>query len=296
MLSLTLAIPFFNQLHDAKGPLGLLKYNTSKTTEWMIIDNGSTDPVEEFMRKYLKPKRLNYIRNQENLGLVKTYQQIYENCQTDILAILHNDVFVYEKNWDKRVISKFEEIPDLGGIGFFGAQGCGPIGERVQKVQHSGQMSGLSNMLEAEVHGLRMTEEYKPAAIFDGFAMIFRMEMLKKAGGIDQRYHYHHIYDRDIPLTSLSLGYKNIILNVPCHHWSGMTANRPEYQNWIAQKLARPVGKADKWTHDTNSHLFAAKWKDCLPLYVNDDFSFRTEPYLNHQFKGDAIQKLRHQS
>ena len=104
MIKMTLAIPCYNQLHDSKGPLGTLRYNTSDETEFMIIDNGSTDPVEEFCRKYLKPKRMNFIRNETNLGLVKTLQQAYENCETDVLTITHNDVFLYEKNWDIRIL------------------------------------------------------------------------------------------------------------------------------------------------------------------------------------------------
>jgi len=215
-----------NQLNDTKGVMGTLKYNTSDDTEWMIIDNGSTEPVEDFFVKNLKPKRMNYIRNEENIGLVKTIQQAYDNCETDILAITHSDVFIYEKDWDKRIISYFEKMPNLGAAGFFGAQGCGPIGERIQDVPSAGVMAGMSNMLEAEIHGMRMEKEWHPVAIFDGLMMIFRMDMLRKGNGFDQRYIYHHIYDRDASLESLRRGYNNIVVNVPCHHLSGTTANR----------------------------------------------------------------------
>jgi len=306
-MRMTLAIPVMNQLNDTKGIIELLRVNTSDETEWLIVDNGSSDNWEGFIRKYIKPKRLNFIRNDENVGLIKTMQQFYENCETDVLAIIHNDVFVYEKDWDRRVLSYFEEIKGLGGVGFFGSQGCGPKGERIQDVPSPGIMAGMSNMLEAEIHGMRMNKEWSPVAIFDGFFQCFHMEMLKKGGGFDQRYYYHHIYDRDASLESLRRGYKNIVVDIPCHHVCGATANRSEYQNWIKNRLEKDnlevkIGKdrqgdihhptmqsADLWTHDENSRLFAEKFKDVLPLYVENDFSFRSGLQGQWDFKGNKI-------
>lgn len=292
-MRLTLSLPVMNQLNDTKSALGTFRYNTSENSEWLVIDNGSTDKYEDFLLHYLRPRRLNYVRNEENIGLVKTMQQAYENCETEILALSHNDVFVYEKDWDQRIIAYFEKMPDLGAIGFFGAQGCGPKGERIQDVPSPGVMSGFSNMLEAEIHGFRLQEDWKPAAIFDGFMMIFRMEMLKKGNGFDTQYIYHHIYDRDASLESLRRGYKNIVVNVPCHHIGGITANRAEYQEWINKKITTPDFSADKLTHDTNSETFAEKFKDVLPLYVENDFSYRTGSADIWNFKGDAIRKMK---
>lgn len=292
-MKLTLAVPVWNQLNDSKGILALLKHNTSPETEMMIIDNGSTDPYEDFCYKYLKPSRLNYIKNDQNIGLVKTYQQAFDACVTDLLAVVHNDVFIYEKDWDQRVIRMFETMPDLGAVGLFGSQGCGPVGERIQDVTYYGQAAGWSNMLEAEVHGMRLiTGSYKPAAIFDGFAMIFRMDMLKKAGGFDQRYNFHHIYDRDIALESIKHGYKNIIMDIPSHHLSGLTANRTDWQTLADKEAGTTDFKGDKFYHDDNSRLFKEKWADVLPLYIEEDFSFRTGAQPPWEYKGDAITKL----
>lgn len=292
-MKMTLCIPFMNQLSEVKGALGSVRFNTSDDTEFMIIDNGSTDNIEEFFLKYLKPKRINYIRNESNIGMIKTMQQAYENCTTEVLAIIHNDVMIYEKDWDKRVLSYFETIPMLGAASFFGAQGCGPIGERIQITPSRGMMAGMSNMLEAEIHGMRLHEPYHAACIFDGLALIYNMEMLRKGNGFDQRYQYHHIYDRDSALESLRRGYKNIVVNVACHHLSGVTANRPEYQTWIDKQVGQTDYKGDQWTHTENSRLFKEKWQDVLPIYVNDDFTYSTEYHpIFGKYKGDMILKI----
>lgn len=295
-MKLTLTIPVLNQLNDAKGILKLLRDNTSRETEFLIIDNGSTDNYEEFVYQYLKPAKVNFVRNETNIGLVKTMQQAYELCTTDLLAILHNDVFVYEKDWDQRVISIFENHPKIGAAGFLGAQGCGPNGERIQDVYRQGQGASMSNMLEAEEHGIRLAQNWRYCAIFDGLALIFRMEMLKKAGGFDQRYRYHHYYDRDASLESLRHGYQNVVINVPFHHLSGLTANRGDYQDWVSkvttEERKTDERTGDKYIHDKNGEYFAEKWKDVLPLYIDDSLVYRSQETHGdawHQFKGDAI-------
>lgn len=290
--TLTLAIPYFNQLAETKGCMGLLRHMTTNQTEWLIIDNGSSDPVENFFRDTLRPKRLKFISNDTNQGMVKTYQQIFDQVTTDLVAIIHNDVLVYEPNWDLRIRRIFTQIPQLGSAGFFGSQGVGIIGERIQDPQFPGQMAGISNMLEAEVHGIRLQDQYVPAAILDGFMMIFSMEMIKTIGGLDQQYQYHHLYDRELPLAALAAGYKNIVVNVPCHHLSGVTANNAGYQNWINQTLDHD--QADQFTHDHNTNLFRHKWAKYLPIYVESDFSFRTGRHGRWQFQGDAILKAKY--
>lgn len=288
-MKLTLSIPYFNQLNNTKGIIGLLRQMTSDGTEWMVIDNGSSEPVEDFFREFIRPKRFRYIRNRRNVGMIATYQQIFDEVETDLVAILHNDVYVYEKNWDKRVVKTFKEIDKLGSLGFFGSQGCGPRGERLQDREVPAAFSGLSNLVEAEAHGMRLVEPWRPAAILDGFAMVFSMEMIKKAGGMDKRYRYHHMYDRDLPLTALSLGYKNVVLNVPCHHHSSLTANSQAYQQWINREVGQE--EADIFTHDENNKLLAEKWASALPLYIENDFSFRKGKVGGIEYKGAKILK-----
>lgn len=296
-MKVTLAIPIYNQLNDCKGILALFRHNTSEETEFLIIDNGSTDPVEDFVQRQMKPKRLNFIRNKENLGMVKTLQQMYENCDTDILVITHNDVFIYEKDWDKRIAQVFEANHNIGVLGLFGSQGCGERGERYQDVpvHLAGSMAaGFSNMLEAEIHGLRLHDNLRACSILDGFFLAINMKLLKQTNGFDQRYQFHHYYDRDISLESLRHGYSNFVVNIPSHHLSGLTANRGDYQKWVREKVESTkqiiTESGDQWAHDHNMELFLNKWRSATPLYIQDDGSFRSGGIYN--FKGDAITKL----
>lgn len=279
-----------NQLNDVKGILYLTKVFTDESVEFMIIDNGSNNDVEEYINYFLKPKKLNYIKNKKNIGLVKTYQQAYESCETDILTIMHNDVYLYEYDWNKRIELLFEELPQVGMVGLFGSQGVGERGERIQDVI-PGYPAGFSNMIEAELHGMRMKERIKPCVCFDGFFLSMRMDMLRLGNGFDMRYKYHHFYDRDIALESIKRGYFNVVVDIPSHHVSGVTANRDEFQNWIDKKRQTENYTGDKFTHDDNMRIFGEKWKEVLPVYIENDFTFRHGNHYGYKFKGDAIKK-----
>ena len=293
MRSMTILIPFMNNLRFGMPMLGALKYMTSEDVEWLILDNGSTDQIEAYVRNYIKPKRLNFVRYETNQGLMNNIQTAYEMCQTDLLMFLHNDCFIYEKNWDQRIRGYFDEITKLGMAGFFGAQGCLPDGGRLQDVERSGQMSGLSNMLEADIHGIKLNQPWRSCAIYDSFSMIFNMEMLKKGNGFDTQYKFHHYFDRDCSLESLKRGFKNIVVDVPNHHIGGITHETPQYQAWLKDLTGSKF--EDGKLHNANKELFIKKWESVLPLYVEDDFSFRTgllplsTPMV---YKGDAIIKM----
>lgn len=287
-MKLTVSTLVFNELNDTKGLMANLKHMTTGRYEFLLLDNGSTENVYQFATNYLKPGELNYIRNDENVGTVKGMQQIYENATGDVIAVFHNDVLLYEYGWNERVMRLFEDDPKLGMVALFGAAGCMINGGRVQVREDGGTMAGMSNMLEAEIHGARISEPHA-IAIPDGFGMIFRKEMLDKGNGFDQRYSYHHLYDRDIGLESLRRGYHNMVIDIPCHHWSGITANRSNYQDWVNKKYGI-AERGDLKAHDDNTKLFNEKWGpegyNVLPLYVNEDFTFRDSPYT-----GDRITK-----
>lgn len=288
-MKLSLVIPIYKTLHESKGMIALLREMTSNDVEWVVINNSPEQPVKEFFDKYIRPENFVYVEH-ENIGVLPTIKEGYEKSSGDIVVFTHNDVFIYEEDWDKRILGVFED-ETIGAVGLFGAQGVGSNGGRMQDAP-PGSAAGWSNMLEAEQHGMRMDDAIKNVAIFDGYFMAFRRALLDKIGGIDTRYQYHHLYDRDMALESLRHGYRNVVIDIFSHHQSGMTANRPEYQKWITDKLNYSgigVGenKGDKWTHDENTRLFEDKWKDVLPLYVESDGSFRTG--TNWGFKGDAI-------
>ena len=288
----SIVIPVMDQLHDTKGIIALLKNITSSDPEYVFIDNSGHDNYEEFIYKYLKPKKVRYIKNEENKGVLSSLQQGYEASSGDIITFLHNDVFIYEQDWDRKIVEIMEEDKEIGLISAFGSSGVGPMGERIQAVR-PGLAPGFSSMLEANIHGEKIPYgDKKYIACIDGFFMSIRKDLLKKTGGFDvNTYSWHHFYDRDIALESIRHGYKNLAYGLNCHHWCGKTASQPDYQEQVKKEYGS--GKyqhtnehsGDKAIHDDNMERFKNKWGEVLPIYVDPI----TGLLLQNEYKGDII-------
>ena len=262
-MKMSIIIPVLGQIHEVKGIVNLILALATSDYETVIINN-TVDPKEreewnQFIQTYLRPKNLVYIENPDNLGMVQTLQQGYEESTGDILAYLHSDLFIYKEGWDQTVIDVFESNPEIGLAGFFGQKGMYP---------NAGRYDCMSNMMEAEIHGRRMIVPLEYVVATDGFSMICKREMLDKGNGFDMDFRFHHVYDKNIGMDSLHRGYKNVCINIPVHHWSGKTANSAQYQDWINKQMGTNTGDQD--TMAINLDIFDRKWGNCLPIFVDD--------------------------
>jgi hypothetical protein len=278
-MRLLIAIPVMDQYELGRCSLATWDWMTSAATDFLLIDNGSRcDWFKWLETAHLKAKpRWRYLRNEHNIGVVRSAQQAYDYAlehKFDLLALTHNDVWVFEQDWDHRLLGLLFGFPDIGGVGFFGSKGCNRDGLRLQT---------FGNVLDFG-HGRRMIQPWEPAVIFDGFFQCYSMDMLKSLkhkciecdgrlwrdwncaschgkghqSGFDQRYDMMHIYDYDYSLASIAAGWKNAVLNVPCHHLSGLTANN----------AAAATSGQDKMY--ANIKRFHEKWDGRLGVSVND--------------------------
>jgi GT2 family glycosyltransferase len=262
MLKLTVAIPVFNQLHDTKAVWAehLQNIVDKDAVEMLVIDNGCTDGTQEFLNRFIFSRFADHrmVSNPSNVGVLASMQQCWQEAKGDVIAILHNDLHVLEYGWDRRVRAEFEGDERLGLAGFLGAKRCEVDG---------GRGDTYSNMLEAELHGNRETGT-KQVVVFDGMALIGRRKMFEDVGGFDQGYTYHHFYDRDISVASSVKGWVNKMIGVFCHHRSGITACRPEYNQWISEKLNAPNFSGDLMSYKASEQYFIHKWHGKLPVWV----------------------------
>jgi hypothetical protein len=250
------------------GRISLYQWDKTASPDchFLLIDN-SAEPSPYpalFERGFLDPKRWSYHRNPSNVGLVQSCQQAYNfalGMDADILVLTHNDVWVYPASvgwmyWDQRLMDAWLGIDidrELGVVGLFGSKGCGREGHRLDT---------FGSLIEIAGHGRQMTEWIEPAVCLDGFFLACSMNMLREAGGFDQRYSMHHVYDYDIALTSLELGYRNAVINIPCHHLSGLTANNDAYST------------SGPDVHAANYQRWLEKWTPKLGVKVDAEWRY----------------------
>lgn len=263
-MKLSICIPVMNQIEDTKGQWGchIANVQDKKNVELVVINNGSTDGTTEFIEKFVFPYFPDHkmVMNKENVGVLASMNQCYKESKGDIVAILHNDLYVFDQGWDNDVVNLFTSKPNCGLAGFLGSEGIG---------ENGGRINTMSNMLEAEIHGLRR-EGIHRVVQFDGLSLIASRAMLDKVGGFDMNYTYHHFYDRDISLASHYGGFENWFIGISCHHRSGVTANRPEYQKWIDQKMNTKDYTGDRKSYNQSEQYFFSKWQGKLPLWIRN--------------------------
>lgn len=275
-MKMTIAVAIMGGLAETKSVWGSWLGTMKGPVDLLIIDNAATidEGQKRFFTDFVKPKwpgKILYAAQPDNLGVVKSLQFAYENTDSDIVAFIHNDLYIYEEGWDKQVINWFTEYPETGLLGFFGAEGVHPS---------SGRFNVWNNMLEAEIHGWR-AETHKEVAVLDGLCMIASRKMLDVREGVDLSYDVHHFYDLDLSLESLDRGFKNYILPIYCHHQSGITACKPLFQEWANGYVEdkdwtknfedKPTGE-NKLYHK-NLERFKAKWSHRLPYHIGSGWS-----------------------
>ena len=138
-MRLLVCIPVVNQWEFGRISLGQWDWMTSLGTDFLLLDNGSTCNWQEWLQKAcLKDRgRWEYVRNEQNVGLLRSSQQAYEYAVAhgyDLLAIAHNDVWVWLNNWDVEMQQVFFKIENVGACGFFGSKGCNRDGLRRERV------------------------------------------------------------------------------------------------------------------------------------------------------------------
>lgn len=198
----------------------------------------------------------------ENLGVIGSYQKMYEQAREkefDILAYIHDDVYIREKGWDERVLKEFED-PTVGVVGFGGGLGHGTddIYKTPYRLQQLARNGYLSNVDDAEVHGYRFTSECD-VAVLDGFSLVVRRSLLDRCGGWTNSLQFHS-YDYFICCMAHRLGYRVRCVGVRCHHLGGRTSTTPQYQEW-----AEKQGMKDAEVHRTSHDYIYKEFRDVLP-------------------------------
>jgi len=150
----------------------------------------------------------------------------------DIIALLHDDVEIFEQDWDLKVLEHFDSHPATCLAGFFGATGLGApdIYKTPYDPMQLARMDCWSNMDDAEAHGQRSTEA-KRVVVLDGFSQIMSVPFAEYAlRELEALRITHHFYDGALGCLAArqaSYGFldKEVwMIPIRCHHAGGQTA------------------------------------------------------------------------
>jgi GT2 family glycosyltransferase len=228
-MRLSVVIPTHGQADMSAEVYKVLRENTSPDVEFIIIDNCS-EPWLNHLRYSEVGKKVAVVREDKNIGVYPTFKAGMDYAQGDIVAFLHSDMIVWEKDWDKRVVEVFKQNPKLGLMGFIGSDEIDSCGGRGRGTTSNFAGRKLETNIgtwegsPAKAHG-KTSAFFSNAAVVDGCSMILRREAWTDIG-VREDFPPHHFYDRLISTQMLEKGWSVCVLGIECDHFSGRTVGR----------------------------------------------------------------------
>lgn len=250
----SIIIAVWNQVGYTRLTVDSILNNTNPPFELIIVDNGSKPNVKAYFDSIKDKADINYIRNETNAGPIRAINQGFRAAKYPYLAVIHNDVVIFEKDWLGKIKTVMEADPKIGMAGLAGRK-------EILKTGCVNEASIKHNLQNEEDLGPAMREDVADVAVIDGLCFVMKRELLEKIDGLDESYGYMHCYDLDISMQSVASGYKNVIVKTEAMHVGngGRTRNMKGY---------REIVKDDYGLLKKNCKIFADKWRHMLPLKV----------------------------
>jgi GT2 family glycosyltransferase len=228
----------------------------------LIIVNNGFDDIE-FIRK-LGP--LHYVENKENTGVIQGINQGLELAEGKYVAVLHNDILIYDDGWLDHIIEFMERRPDVGLVALQGAH----------TTKEDGRFDFETNVVPNTgwcPESLRPTWQFSEVAMIDGVGWVMRNVGID----LEEGYGMMHCYDLDLALRFIDAGHRVYVRVTVFNHLiqpirenvdqSRSTRGREDY-------LERIGGDDDRY-FDLVTDRFKAIWHNELPITRG----FRDEAY-----------------
>jgi glycosyltransferase involved in cell wall biosynthesis len=89
--SITLAIPFYSGLEYLRRALESLRAQTVPCWRAIVVDDAGPEPAARELVEQLGDARIEYVRNEHNLGLAGNWNRCLELATTDLVTLFHAD-------------------------------------------------------------------------------------------------------------------------------------------------------------------------------------------------------------
>lgn len=223
--------------------------------ELVLVDNGFDDAG---LIRELKPA--SYIRNEENVGIIRAINQGLDAARGPYVAVLHSDLLIYEEGWLDHAIEFMERRPDVGLVSLAGRHCIKEDGTLDEETL----VCGLPEYGEAFRPSWRFTE----IAAADGIALVMRdlgFRMDESLGAL-------HYYDIDISIQYIAAGYRVYNANVEFYH-----LREKYFQDGDDVFAAMTSGSAEDDSYIEARARFREKWSHLLPIcrgYMEEQYAY----------------------
>ena len=227
--------------------------------ELILVDNGFDDT--DFIHG-LNPA--SYIRNDDNVGIIRAINQGLDAADGKYLAVVHSDLLIYEDGWLDHIIEFMEHRPDIGLVGLAGRHGLNEDGSLDEET--------LVCILPEYGYAFRPSWRFTEIAVVDGICWVMRNHGFR----LDESLSRLHYYDMDISMQYLAAGYRVYNANIEFNHL------REKYIRYSGEKAASMTSgvSIDEYYLEARAR-FREKWSHMLPI----SRGFMEEQYVYHRIE-----------
>lgn len=217
------------------------KTATGTLRKVVVLDNNSLPPFTEddLITDERPPFELSLDRRDYFAGYYRLIKEIRDAYDDEILIMMHNDLFLYEKGWDLRLKQAFDNDPKLMMVGLAGSNCLDAGGGR-----GPGTMlwfRGTPGRGQPQSAGRKITG-LEPAVVLDSLFMAFRREAVDLMEKDWDAVPISHFYDKIWPLRLVRDGYHVAVLGSEVDHMGGMTCIANNRYQEAARSWAEPRG------------------------------------------------------
>ena len=227
----------------------------------IIVNNGFDDPG--FIES-LNP--LHYVENEENTGAIRGMNQGLELAEGKYVAVLHNDILIFEEGWLDHIIEFMEKRPDVGLVGLMGAH----------TIKKDGNFEFETNVVPCEgwcPRSLRPTWRFVEVATIDGVCWVMRNTGIL----LDESFGMFHGYDLDLPLQHIEAGHRVYVMPAEFAHlihddegYVDLARSSRGQEEYLYR-----IGGDDEKSAALGAERLRHKWRHMLPITRG----FRDEAY-----------------
>lgn len=240
----SIIIPSYNEAEMLRLALHAIRLHTPEAHEVIVVDNGSTDHTVQVCIE----QRIRFIRMPTNRGFPIACNAGLRLARGDLLMLLNNDVIV-AGNWLRNMQQCLLHAPDIGIVGPYTNYVSGM--QKVTDVPYATldqymQLSPTLNVPDPSKHV--ETERLV------GFCMLFRRELIRRIGMLDERFSPGHYEDDDFCHRARAAGYRLLIAGDTFVHHHGSLSFRKQNAAQLRRTLAKNLNYfISKWGYDPRS-------------------------------------------
>ncbi len=193
-----------------------IKNQTYANWELIIVDDGSTDGTEEYLKKICSEDlRISYTKNETSLGISKSRNIACAKAKGEFIAVIDSDDMWSSSEKLRKQVAYFIENPD-----------CEVVGTFAQLIDENGELTHtrvagviLTKTLTFETEDIAIRNNILLRQQFVHSTVVFRTNSFKKVGGYDESLVVTGDYDLILKLgcqkESLTPATQNTLHNIP---------------------------------------------------------------------------------